>query len=237
MSFQKYKSRNQAGIILAEYIVSKNTQISDLLLEDKNNFYCFAIPNGGIPVTEGFCSRLSLNYDILIVRKIKIPYNTEAGFGAVTTDGTVLINQPLLSQLNLLDKSVKDSIEITKKEINDRLRLYNKETNLEKTYKQQIERKQVFLLDDGLASGFTMLAAIRMIKKYNPKRIFVAVPTAPFRTTEKLKEEVDEIFCPIIRRVMYFAVADAYKHWYDVPEPEVINLLESSTFYIDRNKF
>jgi predicted phosphoribosyltransferase len=231
MSFQKYKSRNQAGIILAEFILSKNTQISDLLLEDKTNFYCFSIPNGGVPVTEGFCSRLSLNYDILIVRKIKIPYNTEAGFGAVTTDGTVLINQPLLSQLNLSDESIKKSIEITKSEINDRLKFYNKESSLERSYEQRIKGKHVFLLDDGLASGFTMLAAIQMIRNYNPKKIYIVVPTAPLRTVNKVKPEVDAVFCPNVRDVIWFAVADAYKRWYDVPDSEVLELINNSIYY------
>ncbi|MFX1480410.1 MAG: phosphoribosyltransferase [Promethearchaeota archaeon] len=231
MSFQKYKSRNQAGIILAEFILNKDKQISDLLLEKKSNFYCFAIPNGGVPVTEGFCSRLSLKYDILIVRKIKIPYNTEAGFGAVTTDGTVLINQPLLSQLNLSDKSVNDSIELTKKEIDDRLVYYNKSKSLEKSYEQKIKERHIFLLDDGLASGFTMLAAINMIRKYNPKKIYVAVPTAPLRTVIKVNAEVDNVFCPNIRDVMWFAVADAYKRWYDVPESEVLEIINTSSSY------
>ncbi|MFX1487966.1 MAG: phosphoribosyltransferase [Promethearchaeota archaeon] len=231
MSFQKYKSRNQAGIILAEFILSRDKQISDLLLEKRSNFYCFAIPNGGVPVTEGFCSRLSLKYDILIVRKIKIPYNTEAGFGAVTTDGTVLINQILLSQLNLSDKSINDSIELTKKEIDDRLVYYNKNKSLEKSYEQKIKERHIFLIDDGLASGFTMLAAINMIRKYYPKKIYVAVPTAPLRTVNKVNAEVDDVFCPNVRDVMWFAVADAYKRWYDVPESEVLEIINTSSSY------
>ncbi|MFW9865474.1 MAG: phosphoribosyltransferase [Candidatus Thorarchaeota archaeon] len=231
MSFQKYKSRNQAGKILAEFILSKDKQISDLLLNKKADFYCFAIPNGGVPVTEGFCSRLPLKYDILIVRKIKIPYNTEAGFGAVTTDGTVLINQPLLSQLNLSDKSIEDSIKLTKNEIKDRLVYYNKNINLEKSYEQKIKERHIFLLDDGLASGFTMLAAINMIRKYYPKKVYVAVPTAPLRTVNKVNLEVDDVFCPNVRDVMWFAVADAYKRWYDVPESEVLEIINTSSSY------
>jgi len=229
--FQKYQSRLKAGEILAELIKDKNQQIYNEILRNNNQYFSYAIPNGGIPVAEGFCSHFNLKYDILIVRKIKIPYNTEAGFGSLTTDGTVLINQPLLSQLNLSDKSIKDSIELTKTEINNRLQFYGKKTNLKDTYEQHIKERNVFILDDGLASGFTMLAAISMIKKYTPKSIFIAVPTAPLRTVNLIKTEVDEVFCPNIREVLWFAVADAYTNWYDVPESEVLDIINNSIHY------
>lgn len=232
MKFIRYESRVKAGEILAKYLENRDQSIKDLLLESPTQFFCFAIPNGGVPVTEGFCSKYNLNYDILIVRKIKIPYNTEAGFGALTTDGTVLINEPLLNQLNLSEKEVHDSINLTKKEIMDRLKLYNKEANLEEFYLEKIQERYVFILDDGLASGFTMLSAISMIKKYHPLKIFIGVPTAPLRTVKRIKLEVDKIFCPYIRDTLWFAVADAYKNWYDVPESEVLKIISNSKHYI-----
>jgi len=232
MRIRKYESRFKAGELLAEYVKRENKYLNKSLMEDKNQFFCFAIPNGGVPVTEGFCSKYNLYYDILIVRKIKIPYNTEAGFGSVTTDGTILINEQLLSRLNLSEKVVRDSIELTKTEIRERLKFYNKEFGLEKFYAHHIQKKHIFILDDGLASGFTMLAAINMIKKYNPEKIYIAVPTAPLRTVNNVKTEVNEIFCPNIREVLRFAVADAYKNWYDVPESEVLEIINNSKFYI-----
>lgn len=182
MKFVRYESRLKAGELLVEFIENKLKALKDQLFNNKTLFFCFAIPNGGVPVTEGFCSKYNLTYDILIVRKIKIPYNTEAGFGAITTDGTILINKPLLSQLNLSEKQIQDSINLTKNEISERLKFYNKESSLEQFYSDNIKNKYIFLLDDGLASGFTMLAAISMIKKYQPLKIYVAVPTAPLRT-------------------------------------------------------
>jgi predicted phosphoribosyltransferase len=232
MRISKYESRFKAGEILAEFIKSKNETLYNHILENPKKFFCFAIPNGGIPVVEGFCSKLRVNYDVLIVRKIKIPYNAEAGFGAVTPDGTVLFNQPLLNQLNLNDRQIEESIEITKEEISQRVIYYKKESDLEPKYFQHIHTKNIFLLDDGLASGFTMLAAISMVKKYNPEKIWITVPTAPLRTVLTVKEEVDQIYCPNIRDVMWFAVADAYKNWYDVPESEVLELINNSKFYI-----
>jgi len=169
---------------------------------------------------------------LLIVRKIKIPFNTEAGFGAVTTDGTILINEPLLNRLNLSKNAVKESIDLTKKEIAERLTFYNKDSKTAQFYKEKIQNKYIFIIDDGLASGFTMLAAISMLKKYLPLKIFIAVTTAPLRTVERIKTEIDKIFCPNIRDELWFAVADAYKNWYDVPESEVLKIISDSKYYI-----
>ncbi len=232
MKFSRYDSRFKAGEILADFVFNKDKTLGIHVFDDPNQFFCFAIPNGGIPVVEGFCFKLNINYDILIVRKIKIPFNTEAGFGSVTPDGTILINQSLLYHLNLSQKAINDSIELTKQEIKERLKFYEKDLKLENFYEECIYNKHIFILDDGLASGFTMLAAISMIKKYHPKKVFIAVPTAPLRTVKKIKENVDDVFCPNIREVLWFAVADAYKNWYDVPETEVVEILNNSKYYV-----
>ncbi len=165
------------------------------------------------------------------MRKIKIPYNTEAGFGAVTTDGTVMLNESLLPHLNLTKDEISESIKATKSEIRERLQLYKNVTNFEKWYEKIISKKQIFMIDDGLASGYTMLAAIKMVKRYQPEKIFVAIPTAPFHTVKKIEENVDGVFSPNIRNVMQFAVADAYLKWYDVPEAEALDILKRSKFY------
>ena len=232
MVFKRYETRFKAGEKLSEFIKAKDIELFNYMKENPENHFCYAVPNGGVPVTEGFCSGFNINYDLLIVRKIKIPWNTEAGFGSITTDGTVLINQGLFTSLNLSEQELKRAVQITKAEIQERLRLYDKSTIFEKNYKDKIQGKQIFMMDDGLASGFTMLAAIKMIKNYNPEKIFVAVPTAPLHTTQRIQPEVDQIFCPNIRDVWRFAVADAYQNWYDVPESEVLEILKSSKFYI-----
>ena len=233
MKFVPYESRIKAGEILADFILENDTTLYDLINEKSDIFISFAIPNGGVPVVEGFCSKLKINYDLIIVRKIKIPYNTEAGFGSVTPDGTVLINNDLLYQLNLSEKQVENAIEITKKEIKERLVFYKKNFDLEETYQNLIKNKIVFMIDDGLASGFTMLAAIKMVKKYDPKEIVISVPTAPLHTIQRIQNAEVKTFCPNIRNTRWFAVADAYKHWYDIPETEVINYLNKSNFYIN----
>ncbi len=233
MKFERFDSRFKAGEILAELIKEKDIELYDSIVKKSNNFFCFAIPNGGVPVAEGFCSKLKINYDMLIVRKIKIPWNTEAGFGSLTTDGSVLINKPLLNQLSLSEEELNKAINLTKTEINERLQFYNKELDFEKIYEKIIHNNSIFMLDDGLASGFTMLAAIKMVKKYDPVKISLVVPTAPLHSIQRIQEAVniDKIFCPNIRNVWRFAVADAYKNWYDVPESEVLEILKNSNYY------
>lgn len=232
MKFSRYESRFKAGEILADFVYNNDKVLGKLVFDAPNQSFCFAIPNGGIPVVEGFCFKLNINYDILIVRKIKIPYNTEAGFGSVTPDGTILINESLLQHLDLSQKAINNSIELTKQEINERLKFYEKDLKLENFYEEHIYDKYIFILDDGLASGFTMLAAINMVRKYHPKKVLIAVPTAPLRTVKKIKENADHVFCPNIRDVLWFAVADAYKDWYDVPESEVVEILNNSKYYV-----
>jgi predicted phosphoribosyltransferase len=232
MKFLPYESRIKAGEILAEFILGQNPEFKKILENRTEKIFLFTIPNGGVPVAEGFCKVLNINYDILIVRKIKIPYNTEAGFGSVTTDGTVLINEALLSRLRLSESSIQKSIEVTKKEIRERIEYYHKTTDLELAYDSIIKNNYIFIMDDGLASGFTMLAAIKMIKKYKPKQLNIAIPTAPLHTVNRIQDNVDEVYCPNIRKTSWFAVADAYKYWYDVPENEVFGIIKTSNFYI-----
>lgn len=226
-----YESRFSAGEIVANLLIRKNENIHEELIKNSENFIAFAIPNGGVPVAEGFCSVLKIRYDLLIVRKIKIPYNPEAGFGSITTDGTIILNNRLLSQLHLNPAQVEDAINLTKKEIKERLKFYGKESISNNDYKDKIYEKTVFLLDDGLASGYTMLAAVKMINSYTPRKIIISIPTAPLHTIKLFENKVDSIECPNVRRTTWFAVADAYKNWYDVPESEVKEIIQKSHHY------
>jgi putative phosphoribosyl transferase len=228
MNVIPYESRFTAGKILAQLLIKNHMTISDDIVKNPAHYYAFAIPNGGVPVAEGFCDVLNINYSMLIVRKIKIPYNPEAGFGSITTDGTIILNDKLLSQLHLKQEQINKAIEITKKEIQNRLTLYNRDSTARADYKDRVHGKNIFLLDDGLASGYTMLAAVKMIKAYEPERVIITIPTAPLRTIRLFDEKVDFIECPNIRKTTWFAVAEAYEHWYDISESEVREIIQKS---------
>ena len=231
MSIIPYESRFSAGKIIATLILKHHKQISEDIRSKSDSFYAFAIPNGGVPVAEGFCSVLNIYYDLLIVRKIKIPYNPEAGFGSITTDGTIILNEYLLSQLHLRKDQIDEAIKLTKMEIHERLKYYGRDDTKKDEYLNKVTGNTIFLIDDGLASGYTMLAAVKMIKSYKPKKIIITVPTAPFGTIKLFNDEVDLIECPNVRKTTWFAVADAYKHWYDVSESEVKEIIQRSKNY------
>jgi predicted phosphoribosyltransferase len=89
-----------------------------------------------------------------------------------------------------------------------------------------LKNKEVIVVDDGLASGYTMYEAVRFIKRRGAVKAIVAVPTAPERTIHMLLPEVDELYCLNIRRTLFFAVADAYKNWYDLSDDEVVYILK-----------
>ena len=94
----------------------------------------------------------------------------------------------------------------------------------------ELTGRSVLLVDDGLASGYTMLAAVRMVRRRHPAETVIAVPTAALRTVERLATEVDRIVCPNIRSGRMFAVAAAYRNWYDLERSEVLELLHSDGF-------
>ena len=206
-----FRDRFQAGTLLAdklrEYYHEKNVIV-------------LAIPAGGVPVGYMVAKELAVPLDVVVVRKVQIPWNTEAGFGAVTWDSETVINEPLVEQLGLTREEIEESILKTKRNIQERLRKFRGDNPL-----PQLRDKAIIFVDDGLASGFTMLATARSARKRRPKKIVVAVPTSSLGAVELLMSEVDEIVCLNIRSGLSFAVADAYEDWYDLTDEEVLKIL------------
>lgn len=180
-----------------------------------------AIPAGGVPVGMAVAGELRCPFDMVIVRKLKIPGNPEAGFGAMTTEGSLFLNEPLMHQLDLNPEQVDREAKRVKTELEARNRALRGNKPL-----PDIKEKKVIIVDDGLASGYTMLAAIHLMKKNNASEVTVAVPTAPLRTIESIEESVDHIYCANIREVLQFAVADAYQNWRDLTEEEVLEMIK-----------
>ena len=179
-----------------------------------------AIPAGGVPVGNIVAKELDVPMDVVTVKKAKIPWSTEAGFGAVTWDGEIVLNEPLVEQLGLTRDEIEESISKAKRNIEERLRKFRGDKLL-----PQLRDKIIILVDDGLASGFTMLAASRSLKKRKPKEIVVAVPTASLSAFDLLMSEVEEIVCLNIRSSSSFAVADAYENWYNLADEEVQKMI------------
>ena len=206
-----FRDRSHAGRLLAQKLLGYKGSDSIIL----------AIPSGGLPVACEIMQALSLPLDLIIVRKIQIPGNPEAGFGAMNPDGEVILNESLLNQIGLTEEEITTQIRKTEDVIKKRGHVFRGDKPF-----PSVENKNVVIVDDGLASGYTMLAAITFIKRRNPLKIIVAVPTASKKTVDSILPEVDELVCLNIRSGYPFAVANAYEYWYDLTDEEVLELLK-----------
>ncbi len=209
-----FKDRLHAGRLLAEKLRK---------YAFKENVILLAIPAGGVPVAYEVAKQIGSPMDVIIVRKVQIPWNPEAGFGALAWDGVVILNEFLVRQLGLTEDLIERSVANTRRIVQERLRRFREDKPM-----PDLKGKVAVLIDDGLASGFTMLAAVRSVRRGSPERVVVAVPTAPESAIELLAHEVEEIVCLNIRSGPIFAVADAYVDWYDLTDEEVIEFLQKA---------
>ena len=185
-----------------------------------------AIPAGGVPVACAVARKHRLPLDVLIVRKIQIPDNPEAGFGAIGPDGEVLLNERIVDDLRLSQKEIQAQVSKTQRVLESREQVFRRGRP-----QPELKGRQVILVDDGLASGYTMMAAVDFAKQKEARQVVVAVPTASQRTIHFLLPATDMLVCPNVRGGPVFAVADAYREWYDLGDEEVVSLLEASGSY------
>jgi len=208
-----FQDRRDAGEKLSEFL-------SDYV---RSNSVVLAIPAGGVAVAEVIKNKLSIPLDLVIVRKIQIPWNPEAGFGAINLDGYVVFNEDLLGHINLPERVISSQVEKTREVLKKRNLLFRQGRDF-----PSLRDKTAILADDGLASGYTMIAAIEYAKRRNPSKIVIAVPTGSQRTVKKISSLVDILYCLNIREGYPFAVADAYRDWYDVSDEEVLRIMKES---------
>ena len=206
-----YQNRADAGSILADHLMPYQGR----------NTIVFAIPRGGIPVAVEVARGLGTGLDIIISRKIPIPYNTEAGYGAVTEDGALVINDPLVKQLGFTRQQIESHAEAVKNEIRRRQRAYRAILP-----PSSVKGKTAIIIDDGLASGYTMMAAIRSIEQQGAVKIVAAAPVATSNAWELINSSADEVVCPIVSQSYPFAVASYYRYWHDLTDEEVISDLK-----------
>ncbi len=210
-----FQDRFEAGFVLSEMLRPS--------YEKARNTLVLAIPAGGVPIGVVVSKELDLPIDIILVRKIHFPDNPEAGFGALSFDGEIILNEELVSYAGLTQELIEQQIEKEKKDLEERERLFRQGRPF-----PDLSGQKVIVVDDGLASGYTMLAAVKSIARHKAQKIIVAVPTASDRAISKISPLVDEIFCPNVRTGRYFAVADAYRRWYDLSREEVLFLLKEA---------
>ena len=178
-----------------------------------------AIPCGGVEVAYEAAKHLNAELDILVSRKLPLPENPEAGFGAIAEDGSIFINQWAASHFSseTIEQIKKQQIQEIQRRI-DVLRSGKPLTS--------ISNKTIILVDDGIGMGSTMRAAIMLCKNKGAKKIIIPSPVASAETIREIGKMVDEMV--ILEEPIFFqAVAQVYVNWYDVSDSEVVQIMNA----------
>ena len=196
-------------------------KIADQLEKFKNdNVIVLAVPRGGIEVAYDTIKRYNFEWDLIIPRKIGAPDNKEVAVGAVSVDRSYIINEYFVKALKISNKYLAQEINDEINEIKRRLKKYRGTEEL-----PDVKDKTVILIDDGIATGFTLTAAIKSIKNLGAIKIVLAVPVGPKHTVKQFKEIVDEVIC-IYSPDDFTSVGRYYEDFSQVEDEEVFNLLD-----------
>lgn len=179
-----------------------------------------ALPRGGVPVAAEVAQRLRAPLDVLLVRKLGVPGHEELAMGAIASGGVRVFNEDLLARLNIDPAGVEQVQQDELRELQRRERLYRGDRPL-----PVLEGREVVLVDDGLATGASMRAALMALRQYRPRRIIVAVPVAPPETVAELEGEADQVIC-LLTPDAFFSVGAWYDDFTQTTDDEVRALLQ-----------
>ena len=187
-----------------------------------------AIPRGGVVVGYVIAKTLNLPLDVIIPRKIGAPDNPELAIGAVAEDGTAILDQPLIKYLGVSQEYVIEETERQKQEIKRRFKLYRQNTSY-----PDLKGLDVIVVDDGIATGSTMKAALASVKNRGAASITVAVPVGPPSTIEELEKMADRVVC-IYTPEFFQAIGEFYEDFNQTSDEEVISLLLENKRNVDK---
>lgn len=207
-----FRNRSAAGVALAA-MLEKYRGSGALVL---------AIPAGGVPVAAEIAKALGLPLEAAPVSKALLPWTTESGFGAVAFDGTVWLDEEAIERYGLGEPRIEKSIAEARAKVERRVARLRGGRPL-----PDLSGRSVILVDDGIAGGSTMRAAIGALRKLHAKNIVVAVPTAHRAALESIGKLADAAVCADIRARTPFAVADAYEEWRDLGDDEIEAILSA----------
>lgn len=179
-----------------------------------------AIPNGGVPVGLEVASALDADLDLVISRKIPVPLNPDAGFGAVADDGTIILNEEMVKRMGLSRQQVEYEAGKVRAEVKQRSLRYKGDRPL-----VRVGGKTVIIIDDGLASGITMMAAVQSVRHRRPREIIVAVPVASAVALKQVERVADRVVTCHKGFMPKFYISDFYRQWYELSDDEVVRYL------------
>ncbi len=209
-----FRDRMDAGRILADHLTPHLQGQNALVL---------ALPRGGVPVGFEVAKRFNADLDVFIVRKIGVPGHEELAMGAVASGGLRVLNESIVQELGISPSTVDRATERERREIEHRERLYREGRPALKP-----TDRTVVLVDDGLATGATMLAATRSLRRQRPQRIIVAVPVASSAACDEFRAHVEEVVCAATPEPFY-AVGVWYDDFTQTTDDEVRALLERAS--------
>ena len=193
-----FENRYDAGRQLAQKLTGYDNEPSIVL----------AIPNGGVPIAVPVALELGIPLDLVVARKLPIPLLPEGGFGAVADDGNAIFNQDVLKKFPLTEHQINFQIQKVRIDIRQRSLLYRGTRPL-----PGVVGKTAIIVDDGLASGYTMMAAVESVRRRDPRRIVVAVPVASATAVEKIEKLGVHVLTVHTATVPKFYVSDYYQYW------------------------
>ncbi len=196
-------------------------QLAEKLSQYKNeSVIVLAIPNGGLPIGLQVALALGAELDVVVARKLPIPLRPEGGFGAVADDGTTILNHELVRSLGLTPTQITYQTAQVRNDIRRRSLAYRNNRPL-----SVVTGKTAIIVDDGLASGYTMMAAIESVRRRRPARIIAAVPVASEMAIRTVSKAADRVITAHTALVPKFYVSYFYRFWNDMPEEEAIKCL------------
>jgi putative phosphoribosyl transferase len=201
-----FRDRVHAGEQLAGLLADYRSRAGAVIL---------ALPRGGVPVAAAVAGVLALPLDVLLVHKVGAPGEPELAVGAVAPNGLVVLDEKTIARMQISRTSLESAIAAEREELARREHLYRGDR-----LPLALEGLTVILVDDGLATGYTMLVAVRAVRRLLADRIVVAVPVAPQETLDRLKSEADEVVCVEVPRRLE-AVGQFYEDFSQVSDEQV----------------
>ena len=208
-----FLDRTDAGQVLARGLQQYKNQPDVLIL---------GLPRGGVPVAYEVARELNAPLDVFVVRKLGVPGHEELGMGAIATGGVRILHEGIVREVGISPETIEAVSAREQAELERRERLYRGDRPA-----PTIKGRTVVIIDDGLATGSTMKAAIQAVRQQDPRRLIVAVPTAPSETCEQLKESVDHVVCALTPEP-FFAVGGSYADFTQITDEEVRELIASA---------
>jgi len=209
----QFADRRQAGRRLAEELSA---------YEGHQDVVVLGLPRGGVPVAFEVAEALQAPLDVFVVRKLGVPGNPELAMGAMASGGVRVLNQGVVRRMGISDDAIDRVAEEERQKLEEREQIYRGARP-----DVDLEGKTVLLVDDGLATGATMRAAVNALRKHDPQEIVVAVPTAPPETCSDFKDVADEVIC-VTTPTPFFGVGGAYRDFSQTTNEEVRDLLEKA---------